>query len=134
MEANDLKKTTVMAVVTVALIVTSIVSYRTGFEAMRHRRIALTEPLDVVIPGGSNDLADADRLIIQLDGGKKITIDLRLPPRDELVIFAGDYPPAKDDPMWHSLIVRPSAGNVIRLAVESHKKIRTPNKPSEPTP
>ncbi len=86
---------------------------------------------DVTIPGGTNDLSKAARLIIHLGDGKKMTIDLRARVRGEVVIFAGEYPPGRDDPMWHSLVIYPGAANVIRVAVESHEKPKVRNQAPE---
>jgi hypothetical protein len=75
-----------------------------------------------VLSGDATSVIPADLIHIDLGNGKKITIDLKQNCCEELSIIAGDYPPAIDDPEWHSLVIYPGAANVIRVGVDSHEK------------
>lgn len=117
-----MKRVVLVALVLGLVLVAGFAGYRAGLR----RASSWAEPYDITIPG-TNALSNADRLVVQLDEGKKMTVDLRARPHGRVAIFAGEYPPDPNSPTWHSLVVHPGAANVVRLAVESHKRQGAPN-------
>lgn len=114
---------TVSVIVMLALLaIAGIVGYRLGLR----RTAKWTEPLKVYINKEGGSLIQANQIVIQLDDGKKLTVNLQRTGGQFVSVHAGlPWPDGQDDPNWYSLVIMPSAANIIRLGVDTHPKMST---------